>query len=548
MSAAAHPLLSARRSGRAPVRPAAVGVAVVTAGWTVIAVSARYGELRLPSVPHAVDAVIVGFPLLLLAALSLRSNARAPSLLLAGAWSGVVATALELAPVVSDHSSFALILPAAVTTAWVLDHRPAVGIGLVLAVTASFGALVAYLSEPYTRTVDFVLVALWLALVGRMVLVGRVRPTRWSAGMSLLLAYLAITFVQVLLADDVHRALSAYEFTDWFILALPLVALSQWEKPTLDRMASVLVVAAVLVGAYACLRMVIGPSGPERTLGETSPFNLVNGKLKLLGSFPNGADLGAWAALIMPFCLSCALGWRSYRRWLAALAIPLLVVSIYGASLRSGAVAALFSLLVVLVLHQVCSAFRTGRIGRVAVAVAAVAAVAVGGYAVAGVNSSSTHSFSALLTFSSHDVSVAHHRYKWSQAFRDIQAHPFGYGVGTAPTGYTSTQHGSANSLSNFSVDNGYLKIGLEQGFAIMVTFALALVVLLAGLARRAVSTLDPGAATIAIGSAGTLMALIVLEGAGAFIDGLPALAAWIAIGLGLAQFQMNRGQVKSAR
>jgi hypothetical protein len=147
------------------------------------------------------------------------------------------------------------------------------------------------------------------------------------------------------------------------------------------------------------------------------------------------------------------------------------------------------------------------------------------------------------LTANTNDVSVAQHQYKWTEAFRDLSGHPFGYGLGTAPAGYTSNAPPTPFVLpvTGFSVDNGFLKIALEQGFAVMLVFAVGLALLAGGLARGGLASPDPTEATIALGAAGAAVSFLVLEGAGAFADGIPAIAGWVMIGLGVAQLARTR-------
>ena len=64
-----------------------------------------------------------------------------------------------------------------------------------------------------------------------------------------------------------------------------------------------------------------------------------------------------------------------------------------------------------------------------------------------------------------------------------------------------------------------------------------SLLLLLAGLSRRAAIARDPPAATLGIGAAGVLTGMLVLFYLGLYIEGLGALAGWILVGLGISQF-----------
>jgi len=124
---------------------------------------------------------------------------------------------------------------------------------------------------------------------------------------------------------------------------------------------------------------------------------------------------------------------------------------------------------------------------------------------------------------------------KWSAALDDIDRNPFGGGLGTA--GQVQREQGRFANIGSIGVDNSYLKVALEQGFAVMIVFAASLVLLLIGIGRRAWVTADRSQATLGIGAAATLASYLVLLNSALYIEGLTAMAAWTVVGLGVAQF-----------
>jgi hypothetical protein len=86
-------------------------------------------------------------------------------------------------------------------------------------------------------------------------------------------------------------------------------------------------------------------------------------------------------------------------------------------------------------------------------------------------------------------------------------------------------------------VDNSYLKVAFEQGFVVTVFFMVAMVLLLVGLARRALVALEPARAGPAIAACGTLVAMLVLFFIGNYVEGFPVLAGWVMVALGVRQF-----------
>src|SRR5260370_33301007 len=109
-------------------------------------------------------------------------------------------------------------------------------------------------------------------------------------------------------------------------------------------------IAAALVGGYATLRWSIGPAQVEPSLALQSTYNLVNGKLKLIGSFPNGADLALWTSLALPFCVAFGLAARGRWPLIAATAGWLGAIAPVGSQGRAGTGAARFPLVVTRIL------------------------------------------------------------------------------------------------------------------------------------------------------------------------------------------------------
>ena len=116
-----------------------------------------------------------------------------------------------------------------------------------------------------------------------------------------------------------------------------------------------------------------------------------------------------------------------------------------------------------------------------------------------------------------------------------------GRGLGTA--GRTQQQRGRFYNIASFDVDNSYLKVGMEQGFFVMLFFGLAMAVLLAGLMLAAVRETVASRAALLIGAAGALTAMAILFYAGTYVEDLTALAGWILVGLGISVMVWRRPQ-----
>jgi O-antigen ligase len=133
------------------------------------------------------------------------------------------------------------------------------------------------------------------------------------------------------------------------------------------------------------------------------------------------------------------------------------------------------------------------------------------------------------------DASVEGRLTKWRSAVDDVDSQPFGHGAGTA--GRTQVRFGRFQTIGGLDIDNSYLKVAYEQGLVVLLLWVAGALLLLVALAMRATSAADPARAALGIGACATLVSMLVLFFIGDYIEGLPALAGWILVGLGLGQF-----------
>src|SRR5581483_11168416 len=123
-----------------------------------------------------------------------------------------------------------------------------------------------------------------------------------------------------------------------------------------------------------------------------------------------------------------------------------------------------FGLVLVLAVRQLGRGAR--GLGGTLLAAVIGAGLIVAAISIAG--DSGAHSFRALLHPTS-DPSFLARKYKWTQALRDLQTRPFGYGLGAGS--YAGQTTGRFFLAADTNVDNGFLKVALEQGLLIMVLF-----------------------------------------------------------------------------
>ena len=451
---------------------------------------------------------------------------------------GIVAGAIVSTFVALGNAILIAGLAGLAVTAVAARRWPAQTVFTVFAISGTYGSIQAFTPLDTGPTVDLLLGALWLGLIPQLFSRRRDYDLVLWPGVAAILAYVLFTLASVVFAPDAYEGLRAFRQTTWYMLALVLVGYLGLRPPTRDQLAFGVVVVCALVGAYATLRWAIGPSAKEQAFAATTgevKYDVAAGDTKLQGSLENGSILGLWTAVTIPFCVAAALGMRGKARLAGLAAVPLLTFGLLGSQVRTGAVAAIVGVGVVLVLYALSRGFRGPRLGALCGALVAVAITAVAIFPnTAGDSPEKVDRYKNILT-PSRDFAFAERRFKWDSALRASVRSPLGQGLGTA--GFRSVNQRFRPNETGGDVDNSYVMVAFEQGFPVMVFLIAALIVLLVGLARRAVWTLSPERAVIAVGAAGTLTALMLMFVTRLYIQSLASLAAWIIVGLGVAEF-----------
>jgi hypothetical protein len=314
-----------------------------------------------------------------------------------------------------------------------------------------------------------------------------------------------------------------------------LVAIAPWSPETVRRLAKGVAGVALAVGAYALFRKITGSSGAEMTLARESTGVRVNEAIRFFGSFLGPQQLAAWGAAAVPFFLAAGLAWRGRWQAIALSASALCAFAVIASDIRTGMVGAGAGVLSVLLLYQVSQAFRGPRLAIGLVAAVGVIGVAGVGYLATLADSDSSVTRLENLLKPSDDFAYQQRTARWDEAIDDINREPLGYGLGTVGT--VGVLENPENFAGPINLDSSYLKVGLEQGYPILILFVVSLLALLGGLARRAVAAHEAWRAALGIAACGTLVSQIVLYYGSTYIEGIPALFAWVLIGLGTAPF-----------
>jgi hypothetical protein len=467
--------------------------------WAFGPNSRRAGDLRSFAIPALIGAVV------------------AVALLLVALGDGIVIVAI----------------PGIIAAAVLAARRP---VGMTLAVfflSGLVGSITAFTPIPVSGFVDFLLLGLWLGALGTY-LSGATerRAWLWPALIAPAL-YLGITGVEALFTHPVSLGIQGFRAASWYMAAFLLVAIAPWSERTHMRIAQGIAVVALVIGAYCTFRWIIGPSAKETLAAKHAQPGIPPAiQARFFGSFLSANQLAGWTSTMIPFCLAVAVSWRGRTRLVAAAAIPLLAIPMLASTIRTGALAAAAGVLVVLALALLLRRAR-GRIAAAVVALLAVALLGAGAYdlTVGGSGKQSTR-FASIFA-PEHDLAYTLRQQRWSEAWKDIQDHPWGHGLGTSGG---AAAHNPSGPVITPYIDSSYLVVGLQQGLAIMLLYVFALLSLLIALARRASLIRGTKRTFLAIGACGTLTAMLVLFYAGIYSEGAYIAGAWLIVGLGVAQ------------
>jgi hypothetical protein len=455
----------------------------------------------------------------------------------AATWSTLLALAFIGAFLASGPLLLALAIPAVIAGTTVVTRYRAGALVVAFFFCGTFGTVTAFTPLRPAVGVDIVIGGLILGAMFRALAQRRQGPVVVWPGIALLMLYLLITGLEILTAPSIGWGLQAFRSAAWYILAGLVVAYMPWRPLDMQRITRGIVAVAALVIAYAIYRWRAGPSLHEYRLAisTASVYNFVDGRLRTFGSFTSGHELSAWASAVVPFCAAYALTFRTRWGALAGAAAAAGIVAIFASEVRTGLVAVAAGLAVVLVVYQLARGFRGLHLGVTALIVGVVLIAGLGGYAaVVGDHPENSQRFANILT-PDRDPAYQARVVKWQTAVADLNNHPFGFGIGTA--GRTQRRSGRFITDASVNVDNGYLKMAWEQGYATLALYVVSVLLILAGLLRRSVLTGDRVRAGIGAGAAGALTAFLVLLVTGTYDEGLTAAATWILVGLGIAQF-----------
>jgi hypothetical protein len=445
---------------------------------------------------------------------------------------------LAAAVLTGQPPKVAVAIPAAALGAIACSRWPAVAVVAVFLLGATTNVLESTTPIPNRVVADFLLVGLWLGVV-LTYMSGRAERSFWLwPPLILPVFYLALTAIEALFVTPLGDGVTAYRASAWYLAAALLVAVAPWSRDVHRRIARGAALVALAIGAYCLYRYIAGPGPSELAAAVAAKPGLRGAEPQFFGSFLSANQLAGWAATMIPFLLIMTLHWRGRWRLVSLAAIGLLALALFESDVRTGIVAAAVGVVVVIVLYLLAPAFP-GRIAAGLAGLAIVAAVAVAGYGLTVADDSArSERFSGIFN-PGEDRAYTDRERNWEQALDEMAENPWGSGLGSLPE--ASGLDRQVLTTGDVPIlDSSYLKVGLEQGFLVMVLFIGGLALLLAALALRGIRVRDRQSAALMIGACGALAPTLVLFYAGLYSSGLPIVAAWLVIGLGISQVTIH--------
>jgi hypothetical protein len=509
-------------------------------GWCAFVALMQDRPAELPFSQDVAELILYGLPALA-AVVALLVDTRLRSLPLAAGLGLAVIMAVVLLPRAIRSPEIALGIPAVVVAALATHRWPAASMGLMFLLASAYGTVDAFTGVPPGQVVDFILGGLWIGVVGSMLLGGRRVPIRATPGAVMIGAFLVMTLGAVIVAQNHEVALRSFRFCGWHLSALLLVGFGAFSDETLERLRRIFTGVILLVSAYAAYRWALGhPSSKEASLlpnAQAYQYDKVGSERKLIGSFPDGFELGLWTACTIPFLIAMLVAGRGLVRLASLVALPMAAIAMFGSNHRTAAAAAVAGGVVIVAVHLLSRGFQGPRLGIALATVVIAMTSAVVLYPKVIDNPEKQSRYELLLT-PSEDPSFNERLQKWRNALNDVKDEPFGLGLGTGDSAAIGQRF---ISPGGDEIDSSYIKIAYEQGLIVMVFFITALLVLLVELLRHALWTRAPGPAALTTAAAGTLVSMMVIFVAAIHIDRLASTTGWMIVGLGLAQCVRTR-------
>ena len=432
-----------------------------------------------------------------------------------------------------------LAVPFLLVGALLFAKFPGIPIVAAVALTSTIGTTAAHLGDiPSVGLTDVLLAALWLGVIVALVANGSEHQVRPWAGLVMIVAFILLNLAWLVVASDMGTGFESFRLSTFFLISVPILALGTWTDETARAIVKAILAVGIVVAGYCVVRYVIGPSSQELANARLSQPGLPFAEeLRFFGSFNTAQELAGWCAVMLPLAVALIIYLRDRWRFAAVLLLGLCAVCLLASDIRTGVAAAAVGIAVTFGVFAFAKAFPSGeRLATTLVLSALVLLVSVGGYLVTVASDpQSVERFEALLS-PGDDYAFEIRQERWDAAWDEVVEEPFGHGLGTA--GAAALRNDAALPVGPTPLDSSYLKVGIEQGLPMMIFYIAALLVFLAGLVYKTLTTPDRWKASLGMAACGTLAALLVLF-YGSLYSELPSVVAagWLIAGMAAAGF-----------
>lgn len=432
-----------------------------------------------------------------------------------------------------------LTIPFLLIGALVFARFPGIPIVATVLLTATVGTTAAHLGGiPSVGLTEVLLVTLWLGVVGSVVASRSEYQVRPWPGLLMVVAFILLNLAWLFVASRTGPGFESFRLSTLFLISVPILALGTWSDETARRIVKAIMVVGIAVAGYCVLRYAIGSSSEELVNARFSRPGLPFAEeLRFFGSFNTAQELAGWCAVMLPLAVALIIYMRGRWRVGAVALLVVCVISLLASDIRTGIAAAAAGVAVTVGVFAFARAFPSGdRLATTLVLSAVLLIGGVGGYLVVIAGSAErVERFEGLFS-PGDDFAFEIRQQRWDAAWDEVVDEPFGHGLGT--TGAAALRNADVLPVGPTPLDSSYLKVGIEQGVTLMVFYVASLLLLLAGLVYKSLTTPDRWKASLGMAACGTLASLIVLF-YGSLYSELPSVVvvAWLIVGMAAAGF-----------
>jgi hypothetical protein len=343
-----------------------------------------------------------------------------------------------------------------------------------------------------------------------------------------LCAWFVLSVLQIAQNADLERGVAGFRLFQAYAIAAVagLIAFAP-EDGRLHKTRALLGIG-LLVGLYATLRVITGPTGTERAFATSvETVTQYGGVVRGVGSFSSSVGI---VSFLTPFAVfGLVLGYVDRRlRWLAWPVAVLALVGLIGsygrASLMGVALGLVCACAVLVATADVSARRKLLAAGLVVLTLAG----SYGALRLASEGSPQLRERAGGVLDPLQDRSAKLRFRTWRRTLRATARQPFGHGVGSVGGSIRADQSDVVTT------DNSFLKVGYEQGIVVGFAFLAALLAGVVLLVRR-LRVADPEQRGLGLAALAGFVAFLGIAVTGEYVEQPGKLVAWSFLGIAVA-------------